>query len=142
MSTERILKKSEKLLTQLFESSPIGIVLLDASKRVVQINDGFQNIFGYSNEECFGKKLNQLIIPRGYRGQAINLNSLISGGAVVKEVESFRKDKNGNLVPVMIYGVPVSLNGKVIAIYGIYVDISASKKVEEELKNYDNKDNI
>ena len=34
----------------------------------------------------------------------------------------------------MIHGVPVSLNDKVIAIYGIYVDMRASKKVEDELK--------
>ncbi|MDH5366630.1 MAG: PAS domain-containing sensor histidine kinase [Cyclobacteriaceae bacterium] len=134
ISTEKILKKSEKLLTQLFESSPIGIVLLDAKKHVIQINKGFQDIFGYTNKECFSKKLNELIIPEGYHGQAINLNSLIVGGNVVKEVESVRCDKDGNLIPVMIYGVPVSLNDKVIAIYGIYVDIRASKKVEEELK--------
>lgn len=134
ISTEKILKKSEKLLTQLFESSPIGIVLLDSKKCVIQINKGFQDIFGYTNKECYSKKLNQLIIPKGYHGHAINLNSLIVGGSVVKEVESVRCDKNGNLIPVMIYGVPVSLNDKVIAIYGIYVDIRASKKVEEELK--------
>ncbi|MDH5475276.1 MAG: PAS domain-containing sensor histidine kinase [Cyclobacteriaceae bacterium] len=134
VSTEKILKKSEKLLTQLFESAPIGIVLLDSSKRVVQINKGFQDIFGYTNEECYTKKLNQLIIPKNYQGQSININSLITDGNIVKEVESVRSDKNGNLVPVMIYGVPVSLKGKVIAIYGIYVDIRASKKVEDELK--------
>ena len=134
ITTQKILKRSEKLLTQLFDSSPIGLVLLDSTKRVVQINQGFENIFGYNNEECFGKKLNQLIIPKGYRNQAINLNSLITEGNVVNEIESVRKDKNGNLVPVMIYGVPVNLNGRVIAIYGIYVDMRASKKVEEELK--------
>lgn len=134
ITTQKILKRSEQLLSQLFESAPIGIVLLDASKRVVQINKGFRDIFGYSNEEAFGKKLNQLIIPKGYRGQAINLNTLIAEGNVVKEVESIRMDKDGNLIPVMIYGVPVTVNGKVIAIYGIYVDVTSSKKIEEELK--------
>lgn len=134
VSNERVLKRSEKLLTQLFDNSPIGIVLLDSARKVVQINRGFQNIFGYTNDEAYRKKLNQLIIPKGYRGQAININTLITEGNIVKEVESVRRDKDGNLVPVMIYGVPVSLNEKVIAIYGIYVDMRASKKVEEELK--------
>lgn len=134
ITAEKVLKRNEKLLSQLFESVPMGMVLLDANKKVVQINKGFKDMFGYSSEEAFGKKLNQMIIPQGYRDQSINLNTLIAEGNVIKEIESIRKDKSGNLIPVMIYGVPVTLNGKVIAIYGIYVDMSSSKKVEEELK--------
>lgn len=132
--TEGVLKRSEQLLSQLFENVPIGIVLLDEKRRVIQINKGFESIFGYSNDEAFGQKLNSLIIPKESRGEAINLTKLIAGGEVVKEVETFRKTKDGRLVPVMIYGLPVTLKDKVIAVYGIYVDVTASKNVEAELK--------
>jgi len=133
-NTEGILKRSEQLLSQLFENVPIGIVLLDEKRRVIQINKGFEGIFGYDNNEAFGKKLNDLIIPRESRGESINLTRLITKGEVVKEIETTRKTKDGRLVPVMIYGLPVKLKDKVIAVYGIYVDVTASKNVEGELK--------
>jgi PAS domain S-box-containing protein len=133
-NTEVVLKRSEQLLSQLFENVPIGIVLLDEKRRVLQINKGFEGIFGYDNNEAFGKKLNELIIPNESRGESINLTRLITEGEVIKEVETTRKTKDGRLVPVMIYGLPVKLKDKVIAVYGIYVDVTASKKVEGELK--------
>jgi len=132
--TEGVLKRSEQLLSQLFENVPIGIVLLDEKRRVVQINKGFEGIFGYSNDEAFGQRINDLIIPKEARGEAINLTRLITGGKVIKEVETTRKTKDGRLVPVMIYGLPVKMKGKVIAVYGIYVDMTVSKNVEEQLK--------
>jgi PAS domain S-box-containing protein len=132
--TERVLKRSEQLLSQLFENVPIGIVLLDEKRRVIQINKGFEDIFGYNNDEAFGQKLNSLIIPKEARGEAINITKLITGGKVIKEVETLRKKKDGSLVPVMIYGLPVKLKEKVIAVYGIYVDVTVSKTVEGELK--------
>lgn len=132
--TESVLKRSEQLLSQLFENVPIGIVLLDEKRRVVQINRGFEGIFGYNNDEAFGQKLNSLIIPKESRGEAISLTKLITGGKVIKEVETIRKKKDGSLVPVMIYGLPVMLKDKVIAVYGIYVDVTVSKNVEGELK--------
>lgn len=133
-NTEGVLKRSEQLLSQLFENVPIGIVLLDEKRRVIQINKGFEGIFGYDNNEAFGKKLNELIIPKESRGESINLTRLITSGEVVKEVETMRMTKDGRLVPVMIYGLPVKLKEKVIAVYGIYVDVTASKNVEGELK--------
>jgi len=133
-ATESVLKRSEILLSQLFKNVPIGIVQLDDKRRVIQVNKGFENIFGYDNKEVFGQKLNDLIIPKESRGESINITALIAGGDIVKEVEAFRKTKSGEMIPVMIYGVPVKLKDEIIAIYGIYVDIRASKKVEEELK--------
>ncbi|MDZ7650819.1 MAG: hypothetical protein U5K54_28815 [Cytophagales bacterium] len=37
-------------------------------------------------------------------------------------------------IPVIIYGVPVHLENQAIGIFGVYVDISNQKKIEEELK--------
>ncbi len=133
-NTEGVLKRSERLLNQLFENVPIGIVLLDEKRRVIQINKGFEEIFGYNNDEVFGQKLKNLIIPKKLRGEAINITKLVTEGKVVKEVEALRETKEGRLIPVMIYGLPVKLKGKVIAVYGIYVDVTASKNVEAELK--------
>jgi two-component sensor histidine kinase len=48
-------------------------------------------------------------------------------------VSSRRKTKDGSLIDVVIYGVPVLIDGKTKAIYGIYVDITDRKHAEEQV---------
>ena len=48
------------------------------------------------------------------------------------ETVRYRKDKT--LLSVIIYGVPVLLQDQTIGIFGMYVDITDRKKMEEELK--------
>ncbi|MGK7389339.1 MAG: PAS domain S-box protein [Candidatus Cyclobacteriaceae bacterium M2_1C_046] len=131
--SEAIIRKNEQLFTQLFENAPVGIVLLDEKHRVVQMNKGFEDLFGYSRKEIIGNALNKLIVPKELVNEAHEINVLTGAGKVGK-LESARRNKDGELIPVIIYGVPVMLNKKTIGIYGIYVDISDRKKAEHELQ--------
>ncbi len=130
---EEQLKRNEKLFHQLFSMSPLGIVMLDENYRVAKSNDGFTEIFGYSPEEMFGKKLNEVIVPEIYQEEASLINET-TGGGKVRHIESIRRHKDGKLIPVLIYGVPVRLDEEIIGIYGIYVDISKRKQAEEQLR--------
>ncbi|MEM9856288.1 MAG: PAS domain-containing sensor histidine kinase [Bacteroidota bacterium] len=130
---ERKSKYNELLLGQLFNNSPLGLVLLDEDHNVVQINHGFEEIFRFSQSELVGKRLNDLIVPPGESKAALDINTLTAKGKVGK-LESVRLDKNGKNIPVIIYGVPVSLEDETIGIYGIYVDITERTRIENELK--------
>lgn len=129
----KAVKHNQQLFKLLFESSPLGIVLLDLNYNVTQLNKGFENIFGYSDNEIIGKKLNDIIIPDQYQQEALDINIFTTGGKV-SVFESQRRHKTGHLIPVIIYGVPVTLEGKSIGIYGIYVDITDRKQAEKELQ--------
>lgn len=131
--SEAIIKKNEQLFTQLFENAPLGIVLLDEKHKVVQMNKGFEDLFGYSRKDIIGNALNKIVVPRELLDEAHDINVMTSKGKVGK-LESIRKKKNGEFIPVIIYGVPVLFNKKTIGIYGIYVDISDRKKAERELQ--------
>ena len=48
---------------QLFENSPDGIVLLTADDRVIDVNRGFEELFGYTAAEAAGHPINSLIVP-------------------------------------------------------------------------------
>ena len=126
-------RHNDRLFTQLFKNSPFGIVLLDHNYNVIQLNQGFTDIFGYSHNDIVGKELNKIIVPEGYEEQALDVN-LMTAKDEVCVIESFRKHRNGTLVPVIIYGVSVSLNNETIGIYGIYVNITDLKHVEQELQ--------
>ena len=126
------IQKSETLFTQLFHNSPYGKVMLDETGRVVLLNNGFENMFGYSAEELIGKELNSFIVPIDLKEEGSDLNSLISAKQIVR-IESVRKRKDNTKIAVIIYGVPIMVDNKTIGIFGSYVDITDQKKTEEEL---------
>jgi PAS domain S-box-containing protein len=125
--------KTETLFSELFNSSPMAIVLLNSAGIVERVNRGFELLFGYTITELKGKSLNQFIIPKELEREANNINSLISDRQIVR-FETSRVNRNDEFVSVIIYGVPVQLEDKTIGIFGVYVDITDQKKIEEELK--------
>ena len=58
---EEKLIESEKKFRHLFENSPYGIVLLDQSGIIVEINSTIPKIFGYNKEQLLGKNYVKLI---------------------------------------------------------------------------------
>jgi PAS domain S-box-containing protein len=131
--TEARIKKNETLFTQLFQNVPMAVVMLDDNGKVFLVNKGFEQMFGYEKSVLKGKNLNDFIVPEELRNEGIDLNNLITSNRVVS-IETIRKHRSGKLVNVILCGVPVMLENQTIGIYGVYVDISDRKRVEEELK--------
>jgi PAS domain S-box-containing protein len=131
--TEAKIKKNETLFSQLFQNVPMAVVMLDEGGKVTQVNRGFEQMFGFDRSELKGHNLNDFIVPEELRNEGIDLNNLITSNRVVS-IETIRRDRNGNLVNVILCGVPVMMENQTIGIYGVYVDITDRKRVEEELK--------
>jgi PAS domain S-box-containing protein len=126
---EEELQKRERLLGELFNTSPLGIALLNEHLEVIEVNEGFENLFGHKLDEIKGLELDRLIVPDEFMEHAKKLSMTPK----VKEVTGKRLTKNGDLVDVMIYSVPIFMDGKMINKYGIYVDITDRKEAEEQL---------
>jgi PAS domain S-box-containing protein len=131
--TEARIKKNETLFTQLFQNVPMAVVMLDENGKVHLVNRGFEQMFGYDRNELRGHNLNDFIVPEELRNEGIDLNNLITSNQVVS-IESVRKHRSGKRVNVILCGVPVMMENQTIGIYGVYVDITDRKSVEEELK--------
>ncbi|WP_276367776.1 PAS domain-containing sensor histidine kinase [Chryseolinea sp. H1M3-3] len=131
--TEERTKKNETLLAQLFQNVPIAVVLLNDSGKVEQVNKGFEEMFGFTLTELKGRSINDFIVPEELTHEGVDLNNLITNHRVVS-IETARRHRNGKLVDVILYGMPVTLENQTIGIYGVYVDITERKRVEEELK--------
>ncbi len=130
---EAMIRKSETMFRQLFENLPMAVVMLDECGKVTEINPGFEQMFGYSREELRGRNLNDFIVPDNLRSEGIDLNNLITSNRAVT-IESIRRHKSGELINVILCGVPVIFDNQAIGIYGVYVNITDRKRVEEELK--------
>jgi len=123
---------------QLFENSPEAIAITDNESKGIKINKKFTNLFGYTKEDLKGVVTDKLLADETKQGEANSLNYLTAKGQLV-EIETIRKCKDGKLIDVSIMGNPIELNGKQIAIFGIYRDITERKINEKHLTEAKNK---
>lgn len=131
---EEALRKESLYLDQLFESAQEGIALADKSNRLIRVNSEFCRIFGYEREEAEGQYIDDLVAA----DETISEEASAISHAVSerKEVscEAVRRRKDGTLIHVSILVSPITVDGELLGVYGIYRDISDRKRGEEELK--------
>ncbi len=130
VETEKIQK--EKQLEQLFTNSPIGIVQVKPDGRIFDINESFENIFGYTRQELFGKNIDDVIVPEQDKKDKRTLaNQHFTGDTF--QAEAIRKTKSGFEIPVLIGTVPVKIDGETISLFGMYVEITERKNLEHQI---------
>jgi diguanylate cyclase (GGDEF)-like protein/PAS domain S-box-containing protein len=132
-SSEQEIATQKVRLQQLFENTPIGIVVVDDQDQIQGINKAFETIFQYRPNEVVGYQLNDLVVPEELSKEATSLSLASLEGASVQK-ETIRKRKDGSLIPVHAYGVPIIMDGKTVGVYAMYVDISDSKQKEQKLE--------
>lgn len=127
------LQLQQSYFQQLFENSPDGIVVLDVHDKILSVNKAFQNIFQYSIFEAIGQTINELIVPGYLREEGEHLSRLsLNRSSVQKQTTRMRKD--GSLVDVAVTGYPIILDNELMGIYGIYVDTTSQRKLEDQLR--------
>lgn len=118
---------------QLFDNSPDGIVLLGVDDRVLDVNRGFEKLFGYSAVEAKGCALNDLIVPTESAVEASELSEAVLRGEVVTS-ERIRRHKDGSAVYVRLLGYPMFDGESLIGLFGIYSDITFRVRAERRLR--------
>ncbi|MGM0410591.1 MAG: HD domain-containing phosphohydrolase [Bacillota bacterium] len=116
---------------QLFNNSPLAIVLLDENEKIIKSNKGFEKLFSYENDEIKGKAINQLIIHQSKSDQKYLEIDLETESFAAEKI---RYTKDGKEIDVEITTFPVLLHNNKMGSYVLYKDISERKKTERELK--------
>lgn len=131
---EKEIKLQKKSYEVLFRHSADGIALADNEGRVIEINEKFTEIFGYTNEEAKGKTTYELLFKEGESHEEYMeiFKSLLEGKTY--ETEVIRYSKDGSKINILLRVIPVIIDGVTIGNYGIYTDISERKKYEEKLR--------
>ena len=136
---EKALERQKAYFQQLFDNSPEGIALLDDADRVVQVNKGFETLFGYQTEEVKGRFINEVVVPGDRIEEASAMSQATFNGKVVHRRETVRKRKDGSLVDVSALGYPIQFGDKLVGIYAIYSDITERKRAGEALEESEKK---
>ena len=132
MQADQILNE-QYFLEALINSTSFAVVRLDTDHNVISFNPAFKALFGYSEEEIIGMKLDDLITMPDLRTEAESISQKVSSGDIVRKI-SKRVKKDGSPVDVEIVGIPVSVGGERIGILGLYHDISMRLSTEKALQ--------
>ncbi len=137
---EQELRESEEKFRTLFESSQDGIVMASLDGNILDCNQTFLQMLGYTMEEI--KNLNFFkITPQEWTTLEDNIISnqlLVRGFSEIYEKEIIKK--NGEKIPVSInLWLKLDEIGTIKALWAIVRDITGRKKAEHQLRQSEEK---
>jgi PAS domain S-box-containing protein len=127
-------KRAEERFRVAVESSPNGMVMIDASGTIVLVNREVERMFGYTREELLGQPIEQLV-PARFRESHSDWGAMLfrdpdtHATGVGLDLHGLRKD--GSEISVEIGFNPIETDEGLFAL-GSIVDISARKLAEQE----------
>lgn len=133
MEIRQKLRRNEELFRNLFLKAPAAIVMVGPDNNIQNVNESFEQLFGYKEEEVIGEDVDEVLVPEQQMEEA---PQFLDEYYVEKKFhkESQRLTKDGEVIDVFVAPIPVYVDGEPIAAFGMYIDISEQKKYEEELQ--------
>lgn len=127
---EAALRESEQRFRALLRAASDGIHILDEKGNVVEVNDAFCRMLGYTREELLGLNVRDWDAQLSPEELAAKLDEVIAGSRVF---ETRHRCKDGTVRDVEIGGVGVTLENRRL-IYASARDITERKRAEEMLR--------
>lgn len=126
---------NEKSFRTLFDNTPLGIVQLDASLKVVSVNQAFGTFLGYQQNELVGKSILEFTHPEDLIKSKSFVAKIQSSDFSIRRFEKRYLHKSGKVVWVLVTSRSVQFveNGE-YSVFSVMEDITEIRKTEEELK--------
>ena len=132
MSQTKKMQERNAKIDALFKHSSSAIVMLDPKYRIMDINQEFENIFGYQISEIKGRNLDDLFDQSQANSADREATKEILAGNKV-ESKGIRCSKSGKMIKFIYKGIPIIVDDQVVGAYGIYTDITELEKSRENL---------
>jgi PAS domain S-box-containing protein len=132
-ASELLLKENEEKLQSIFSAAPVGIGLV-VNRVLIEVNDTFCNITGYTRRELIGKSSEIL-----YSSGEEFLNAGKEKYRQIAEkgtgsVETKFKCKDGKIINVILSSTPLDNDNHLKGVTFTVLDITERKKAEDDLK--------
>jgi PAS domain S-box-containing protein len=128
---EAELKSTKEKLESFINNTSDAITITDLEGNILQVNKGFERIYGWTAEEAMGMKLPT--IPDHIMPEIRNLFEEVKAGKVITAHETVRQRKDGSLFDVSATISSIKdADGNVVAFAGISRDITEHKRAEEQ----------
>jgi PAS domain S-box-containing protein len=131
VETKRVLNESENRFAKLFNSTNIGIAIVDLDFTIIDSNSGYSQMIGYKREEIIGRKLWEFTHPEVLEENKNKQKQLARG-----EIESYQMEKkfihkDGSIIYGLLDANLIrDTEGNPSYFIGQVVDITKRKKIE------------
>jgi len=128
---EARLSRTEERLRRIYEDSPLGVVIAEPeTTRILQVNQAFAQMLGYSPEELAGRPINELLAPEESR-----LTETAASRSAPKWSSYERRylTKSGKIAWARISVSLISEPDGTSVALGVSEDITARKLTEQQL---------
>jgi PAS domain S-box-containing protein len=133
---EHALVSSEKRYRRLFETSQDGIVSRDKDGHMIDCNQAYAKMVGYTKAELKNLSPPELLPEkwRKHRKEVVK-DVLEKGGSVIFEREYIRKD--GVIFPASVRSWRLTdEKGEIVGVWSVVRDITQQKELQRELEQY------
>lgn len=129
-------EKTENVFNILFEAASEGIIVVDASQKIVSSNIAANEMFGYDKGELVGQSLN-ILIPRKYKANHPSHFKDFMSHSEKRQMghgrDLYGVKKNGEEFPVEAGLNPFEINGERY-VMSLIIDISVRKEAQRQIK--------
>ena len=129
--TVRTLKERTTHLHALVTNNPLGIVIMDAQRRVISCNRSFEEIFLLKEEALVGRRVGE-VAP--FLSSTSKLKKAIYSPLQTTFDLARLKRRDGTSVDLEVRGVPIVIGDHVVGSFAIYQDITERLAAEAELR--------
>jgi PAS domain S-box-containing protein len=131
-ASELLLKENEEKLQSIFSVAPIGIGLV-VNRVIMEVNNTFCNITGYTRKELIGKSSELIYASKEeYDSDGTEKYRQISDKGI-GSVETRFKCKNGKILNILLSSAPLDIADLTKGVTFTAMDITEKKRVEEAL---------
>jgi PAS domain S-box-containing protein len=131
--TEVALRESEERFSKSFRTSPISFIIANMEDgRIIEVNDAFTTISGYTRDEALNNTTLNLKIWVHEDDRKNMIDSLLKGKAILSK-ETMLRAKEGNVAIVLLSAQVIKLANRNCIISSIE-DITERKNAESQIK--------
>lgn len=136
ISERKSLEKTEQRFRKLFESTPkIAVQGYNLQRQVIYWNEASTELYGYTEAEALGQKLEDLIIPPPMHQDVIaGIQNWIENGEIIPADELTLMRKDGSEVAVYSSHIMLTNTEGEQEIYCVDIDLRERKQAEMDLR--------
>lgn len=127
------MRLSHDVFYTLLESSPNGLLVIDAEARIVFVNEFAERMLGYGRDELLDKRV-ETLVPERFRISHMELRRAFTSVPRDRPMgmgrDLWARRRDGKEIPVEIGLKPIRSEGHDLVLV-VLVDISARKRIEE-----------